>query len=232
MTPYLVLYQRASTLVSIFRGPGGLKIEIPYKYLLRKNTDEHDHPHLHLDIEALVDGDALQDASQGKVYHLSAEMTKKYERSLKNVSREPVSIGKMLDPSTFYFTKRLNHNSHDPDTLLEASVFDFLPEIVTSDYPHRRMADINTWRQFHRVASYLADSFDTGERNILVIAGLTLDHTIKRSTFVPQFGFWMKEGRALQARYYNAPEINSLLNEQKPYSPQKTYLQYAEIEPF
>ncbi len=77
MTPYLVLYQRASTLISIFRGPGGLKIEIPYKYLLRKNTDEHSHPHLHLNIETLVNGDALQDASQGKVYHLSAEMAKK-----------------------------------------------------------------------------------------------------------------------------------------------------------
>lgn len=230
MNPYLELYQRASTLITIFRAPGGLKIEIPYKYLLRKSTDEHEHPHLHLHIERLVEGEALHDASLGKVYHLNAEIAKRYQHVLAKVSVEPVSIGHMLDPSRFHFTKRFNSNGHEPDALLEASVFDFMPDIVTSEYPHRRMADVNTWRQFHRVASYLTDSFDTGERNILVVAGLTLDHTIKRSTFIPQFGFWMKEGRALQARYYNAPEINDLLDKQTIYAPSKTYLQYAEID--
>ena len=75
----------------------------------------------------------------------------------------------------------------------------------------------------------MPDSFDTGDRNILVIAGLTIDHTIKRNTFIPQFGFWMQEGRALQARYFNAPQINELLNKQQVFSPTKTFLQYAEI---
>ena len=229
--PYLELYQRASALVTLFRGPGGLQIEVPYKYLLRKSTDEHEHPHLHLVLDRLVEGEALRDASLGKVYHLHPEIAKRYQYALADVTEDPVSIGKMLDPSTFYFSKRIEKDSRDPDALLEATVFDFLPDIVTSEYPHRRVADINTWRQFHRVASYLSDSFDTGERNILVVAGLTLDHTIKRSTFIPQFGFWMKEGRALQARYYNAPEINALLNEQAVYAPAKTYLQYAEIDP-
>jgi hypothetical protein len=231
MIPYLVLYQRASTLITLFRVPGGLKIEIPYKYLLRKNTDEHDHPHLHLMIDRLVEGEPLRDASQGKVYHLNPELKKRYQHSLASVSSKPVSIGKMLDPLTFNFTKRLNQDDHNPDALLELSVFDFMPEIVTSDYPHRRIADINTWRQFHRLAAYLTDSFDSGERNILVISGLTLDHTIKKSTFIPQFGFLMQQGRALQARYFNAPEVNGLLSEQKVYAPEKTFLQYAEIDP-
>lgn len=230
MTPYLVLYQRAATLVTLFRGPDGLNIEIPYKYLLRKSTDEHEHPHLHLHIERLVEGEALRDASQGKVYRLNAEMAKRYQHALPAVTDQPVSIGKMLDSTTFYFTKQLDRDNHNPDILLERSVFDFMPEVVTSSSPHRRMADINTWRQFHKLAAYLADSFDSGERNIFMLAGLTVDHTIKRNTFIPQFGFWMQEGRAVQARYYNAPEINELLNRQAVYSPSQTFLQYAEID--
>ncbi|MDH3998619.1 MAG: hypothetical protein OET90_07245 [Desulfuromonadales bacterium] len=230
MGPYLTLYRRASTLITLFRGPGGLKIEIPYKYLLRKETDEHEHAHLHLRMDRLVDGEALRDASQGKVYRLNPEMAKHYQHSLEYITTEPVPIGKLLDSSSFFYSKRLDRGSYNPDVLLESSVFDFMPDIVTSDYPHRRLADVNTWRQFHRLAAYLADSFDSGERNIFVVAGLTLDHTIKRNSFIPQFGFWMRQGRALQARYYNAPEINALLNEQTVFAPDKTFLQYAEID--
>jgi len=229
MSPYLILYQRAATLITLFRGPGGLKIEIPYKYLLRKSTDEHDHPHLHLIIDRLVDGEPLRDASQGKVYRLNKEFANRYQHPLQEITKTPVSIDTLLDKSTFYFTKNLNVAMHDPDSLLESSVFDFLPDIVTSPYPHRRMADINTWRQFHRLASYVTDSFDTGERNILIVAGLTIDHTIKRNTFIPQFGFLMQQGRALQARYFSAPELNKLLGEQEVSVPNKTFLEYAEI---
>jgi hypothetical protein len=229
MSPYLTLYQRASTLITLFRGPGGLKVEIPYKYLLRKSTDTHDHPHLHLNIDQLVDGEPLRDASQGKVYRLNKDFTNRYQHSLKEISKTSIPISKLLDPSTFYFTKKLNDAVHDPDCLLESSVFDFMPDIVTSPYPHRRMADINTWRQFHRLASYVTDSFDSSDRNILIIAGLTIDHTIKHNTFIPQFGFWMQQGRALQARYFNAPELNDLLGEQEVIAPNKTFLEYAEI---
>lgn len=228
--PYLELYQRASTLITVKRDADGLKIEIPYKYLLRKSTDEHDHPHLHLVLEKLVTGEPLCDASHGKVYHLHAEIAQRHRQDLAGVGPDPVSFGKLLEPAMFFYTKRLDTTSHDPDNLLERSVFDFMPDIVTSAYPHRRIADVNTWRQFHRLAAYLTDSFDTGERNILLIAGLTLDHTIKRNTFIPQFGFWMREGRALQARYYGAPEINALLNEQPVYMPEITFLQYAGID--
>ena len=229
MTPYVTLYQRAAVLITLFRGPGGLKVEIPYKYLLRKNTDTHAHPHLHLNIERLVDGEPLRDASQGKVYRLNKEFASHYQHELTDITSSPIPIDKLLDPTTFYFTKQLSEASHEPDTLLEVSVFDFMPDIVTSDYPHRRMADINTWRQFHRLAAYLTDSFDTGERNILVVAGRTIDHTIKRNSFIPQFGFLMQQGRALQARYFSAPELNGLLNEQKVFAPDKTFLEYAEI---
>ena len=229
MNPYMILYQRASTLITLLSGPGGLEVEIPYKYLLRKCTDTHDHPHLHLNINQLVDGEPLRDASQGKVYRLNKDFTNRYQQQLQEITKTPVSIGKRLDPTTFYFTKKLDETMHDPDSMLEGSVFDFMPDIVTAPYPHRRMANINTWRQFHRLASYVTDSFESGERNILIIAGLTIDHTIKRNSFIPQFGFWMQQGRALQARYFNAPELNELLKEQAVFSPEQTFLQYAEI---
>ena len=229
LLPYLTLYQRAATLITLFQGPDGLEVEIPYKYLLRKSTDKHPHPHLHLNIERLVDGEPLRDASQGKVYRLNQEFASHYQHELSNITNEPTPIGKLLDPTTFYFTKLLSETSHEPDNLLEFSVFDFMPDIVTSAYPHRRMADVNTWRQFHRLAAYLADSFDSGERNIFVVAGQTIDHSIKHNSFIPQFGFWMQQGRALEARYFNAPELNELLEKQAVFLPQQTFLEYAEI---
>ncbi len=230
MVPYLTLYRRAATLITLFRDPDGLKVEIPYKYLLRKSTDEHLHPHLHLNIERLVDGEPLHDASHGKVYRLNKEFAKHYPHELEVITNDPISIGKLLDPTTFHFTKRLSEASHEPDALLEVSVFDFMPDIVTATYPHRRIADISTWRQFHKLAAYLTDSFDSSDRNILVIAGQTIDHTIKRNTFVPQFGFWMQQGQALQARYFSAPELNELLHKQKVHEPEKTFMEYAEID--
>ena len=59
---------------------GDWYIEVPYKYLLRKSTDEHDHPHLHLRLERLVDGEALRDASLGKVYRLNPELARHNQR--------------------------------------------------------------------------------------------------------------------------------------------------------
>ncbi|MEJ2470785.1 MAG: hypothetical protein P8Y96_06680 [Desulfuromonadales bacterium] len=229
MSPYLALYRRAATLIRLFHEPGGMKIEIPYTYLLRKGTEVHDHPHLHLRIDALVEGEALREASQGKVFHLNPAIAKRYQHVLARITQQPVAIGSCLDASTFYFTKRLDQSVRNSDVLLEASLFDYLPDIVTAEVPHRRMADITTWRQFHKLAAYLTDSFDAGGRNLFVVAGLTLDHSIKRNTFVPQYGFWMQGGDALQARYFNAPEINELL-QQQPIAPlAKTYLEYAEI---
>jgi hypothetical protein len=111
--------------------------------------------------------------------------------------------------------------------MLEVSVFDFMPEVVASPTPHRRLGNINTWRQFHRIASYITDSFDGSNINIFVLAGLTIDHTIRHNTIVPQFGFWMKQGRALEARYFGPREINDLLAEQEIYKPPITFLEYA-----
>jgi len=227
LVPYLTLYRRAAALITVFRGVGGIKIEIPYKYLFRKPPGET--PQIQVLLRQLVDGEAVREAGHGKVYRLSPELAHRHQMALADLGKEARSLGELLDPNCFRFVKRLNKESLDPGSMLEASVFDFLPDIVTARYPHRRLSDVNTWRQFHRLASYLTDSFDTGERNVLVIAGLTLDHSIRRNTFVPQFGFLMAQGKALQARYFGPQEINEHLGEQAVFRPQQSFLEYAGV---
>lgn len=226
LLPYLNLYRRAATLVTVSRQSTQLQIEIPYKYLFRKPAS--DVPRIQLQLSALVGGESLRDGSRGKIYPLNPELAGRHQALLASVGNTPVSIGAGLDRSSFEFCRTLDYTAMDPHTLLEVSIFDFLPDIVTSALPHRRLADVNTWRQFHRIVSYLTDSFDSGDRNIFVIAGLTLDHTIRRNTFVPQFGFLMEQGQALQARYFNPVEIEELLHAQTVYQPKNSFLEYAQ----
>ena len=224
---YLVIYRRAAASIRLFRGVGGLKVEIPYKYLFRHGQSDEARIVLHL--RRLVDGEALRDSSHGKVYRLHPAFVEKNEVVLAGLGAEPQAIGSLLGAEYFVFSRALDPQSQDIKAMLEVTVFDFLPDIVTSERPHRRLADINTWRQFHRLASYLTDSFDSGERNILAIAGLTLDHSVKRNTFVPQFGFLLPHGRAAEAEYYGPAEINDLLLQQEVRLPQKSFFEYAEV---
>ncbi len=227
LEPYLVLYRRAAALIHLFRGVGGIKIEIPYKYLFRQAPGKA--PLIDLLLDQLVDGEAVRESNRGKVYRLSPAFAARHQLALADLGKEPRPIGELFDADCFRFIKRLDRESLAPEALLEVSVFDFFTDIVTSRYPHRRLADIHTWREFHRLASYLTDSFDSGERNILMIAGLTLDHSIRRNTFVPQFGFLLEQGQALQASYFGPQEVNELLMAQPGYRPDLTFLEYAGV---
>lgn len=229
MTEYLNLYRRASNLITLFRGVGGFKVEIPYIYLFRKPPGES--ARLHLRLGRLVDGEPVRDGSHGKVYRLHPGFVERHRQTLNELTAEARPIGELLDPEAFTFSKRLDKESFDPLKMLENSVFDFLPDIVTSPHPHRRLADVNTWRQFHRLIYYLTDSLDLSGRNVLVLAGLTLDHSIRRNTFVPQSGFLLLKGNVQGARYFGPPEINALLAEQPVYRPRVTFLEYAGVEP-
>jgi len=225
---YLQLYRRASSLLTLFREGGEARIEIPYKYLFSKPPS--DSARLHLQQHKLVEGEALRDSSHGKVYRLHPAFAVRHPQAIDALDKVPRPIESLLGQETFRFSKRLNKESFDPLTMLEVSIFEFLPDIVTSSRPHRRLSDVNTWRQFHRLASYLTDTFDGGERNILVIAGLTLDHSIRRNTFIPQFGFWMEQGRALQARYFGPPEVGTLLAGHPVFRPERSFLEYAGVQ--
>lgn len=225
MDEYLRVYRRASQLIKICRGDGGFNIEVPYKYLFEKPVS--DTVKIVINLNGLIDGSSIGEGTLGKIYRLNAELIEKYPDFIETLLETPQPIGVLLTPELFSFRKILDHESHEPKTMLEVSVFDFLPEIVAADFPHKRLCNINTWRQFHQIASFVTDNFDGVDVNIFVLAGLTIDHTIRHNSFIPQFGFWMERGLALEARYFGPEEINNLLAKQQVYKPPVTFLEYA-----
>ncbi len=222
---YLKVYRRATQLIKVFRDGDIIKIEVPYKYLFEKPID--DAVRIVINLNNLVEGSSTGEGTLGKIYRAHPKITIPNPELLTLIQKNPQPIGSLLTPELFSFRKKLDHESHEPKTMLEVSVFDFLPEIVASSFPHRRLCNINTWRQFHRIASFITDGFDGSDINIFVLAGLTIDHTICHNTFIPQFGFWMKHGRALEARYFGPKEIYGLLAEQQIFQPPITFLEYA-----
>lgn len=223
LSDYLQVYRRATQLIKVFRSNQLVKIEIPYKYLFEKPVGETVRILIHR--EKLIIGEALGEGTLGKIYQAHPDIIT--PELLDLIKKTPQPIGKLLRSELFSFRKKLDFDSHEPQTMLEASFFDFIPEIVAAEHPHRRLGNINTWRQFHRIASYITDSFDGSDINVFVLAGLTIDHTIRHNTVIPQFGFWMQHGQALEARYFGPKEINQLLEGQGIYQPPITFLEYA-----
>ncbi|SHJ19476.1 hypothetical protein SAMN02745165_01768 [Malonomonas rubra DSM 5091] len=222
---YLSVYRRATQLIKISSLNQQKRIEIPYKYLFKKPISEQ--VRIQLDLGSLTEGDALGEGTLGKIYRLHPAIIAANQRAMQNLTETPEPIGNMLSSTCFSFRKRLDHDSHEPQSMIEASIYDFMPDIVTSQLPHRRLCNINTWRQFHQLASFITDEFEGQGRNIFVLAGLTVDQSIRHNTFIPQFGFWMENGNALEAKYYGPDEINRLLSEQPVYKPPVTFLEYA-----
>ncbi len=224
---YLESYRRAASLIRVGREGGRLLVEVPYQYLFR--TPPSGRVQLRLRLRRLVEGEVLRESNHGKVYALDSAFALRHQGVLSGRGEGLASLGEMLSADLFHFVKRLAAEPADPADLLEASLFDFLPGIVCSKRPHRRMADVNTWRQFHRLAGYLAEAFDGEDRNVLVVAGLTVDHSIRSNAIVPQFGFLLTAGRSLEADYFGAPEVNELLGRQEIFRPEKSFLEYAGV---
>lgn len=224
---YLEVYQRASFFIQLFRKDGKLRIEIPYKYLFRKPAGAS--ARIQINLARLTVGEPLYDSNLGKVYQLHPGLAAQNAAALVSVSSEPSAIGTLLGPGLFSFSKALNPESLDPRTMLEVGIFDFWSDIVTSPNPHRRLANVNTWRQFHRLAAYLTDAFTGKNRNVLVIAGLTLDHSIRRNTVIPQFGWLMERESSQQGSYLDPLAVTELLSAQSVFRPPKSYLEYAGV---
>lgn len=224
---YLEVYQRAALFIRLRRDPEGLRIEIPYKYLFRKPAGAS--ARIQINLARLTVGEPLYDSSLGKVYQLHPGLAMQHAAVLTAVTSESIPIGALLGPGLFSFSKSLNPESLDPRTMLEVGIFDFWSDIVTSPNPHRRLANVNTWRQFHRLAAYLTDAFSGKNRNVLVVAGLTLDHSIRRNTIIPQFGWLMGRESSGQGEYLDPLMVTELLAAQTPFHPPKSYLEYAGV---
>jgi len=253
---YLQTYIRATQLIKVFRDDEIVKIEIPYMYLFPESHEDRvtiqlklecliegnvlaeipymylfpesheDRVTIQLKLECLIEGNVLAEGTHGKLFRLHPKMVEEHSEfaTRQNI---PQPIGRSLTSETFTFNKMQIQDSLKPQDRLEVSLFDFLPEIVTSSRPHKRLCDVNTWKQFHRVTAQLTDSSDTEDRNIFVLAGLTVDQTIQHSSFVPQFGFLMEKGSSCKSTYLCPAEINELLSSQDVYRPPVTFLEYA-----
>ena len=224
---YLQLYRRASMLIRLFREGSSQRIEIPYKYLFAPRAAKH--PQLKLHLERLVEGNALRDSGRGKVYRLSSEFATQHQFIVRQLDAEGRAIHDLLDSDHFTFVQKIDYDSQEIGDLITASVFGFMSEIVTAAHPHRRLANIHTWRQFHCLTNYLTDNFDLGKRNVFVVAGLTIDHSVRLNSIVPQFGFVLEGGQILEAEYFGPQEINALLNDFQPELPEYSFMQYAGV---
>ncbi|NJC87187.1 MAG: hypothetical protein FIB02_01440, partial [Desulfuromonas sp.] len=118
---YRQVYRRAAQLISVKRGDTGILIEIPYKYLFRKPAGDTARIQIHL--EHLVDGNALQEGSLGKVYRLHPDVSNRYPQAIDALGTAPQPIGELLDAQSFSFIKKVNHESMEPRHMLESSVF-------------------------------------------------------------------------------------------------------------
>lgn len=226
ITDYLEQYKRAQNMIKIMKKDGKFFIVLPYKYLHKQQAIGHTE--LMVNFEALISGEALEESSHGKVFPLTEKFVSLHKTGLEALPEHISPIGKLLTKDTFRFIGIQEEHPLNFGSILNASLFEFMPEIVASDNPHRRIADINTWREFHKIASYLTDNFLGQGRNILLIAGLTIDHSTKKNTFVPQFGFSISKDDSSEVNYYNPIEVNSLLDSLDIYRPEKTYMEYAE----
>lgn len=224
---YLHLYRRASSLIRLFSEGSNLRIEIPYKYLFAPRAKNL--PQLKLHLERLVAGSAVRDSGRGKVYRLNSEFANQHQFVVRQLDADGRSINDLLESDHFTFVQKIDYDSHDAGDLITASAFGFMSEIVTAARPHLRLANIHTWRQFHRLVNHLTDHFHLAERNIFVVAGLTIDHSVRLNTLVPQFGFLLEGGQVLQAEYFGPNEINQLLGDCQPELPQNSFMQYAGV---
>ena len=222
---YMEVYKRATQRIKVFRDVDSVKIEIPYMYLFHE--PQGDRVTIDIKLDRLVEGKSLSETARGKLYQLHPEMLKKHSNLFAIKPEISLPIGSILVPDSFSFSKNLDHDSLKPKDVLEVSLFDFMPEVVSSSKPHKRLCDLNTWKQFHRITSNLTDNFDVEKRNVFVLAGLTIDHTVQHNSFVPQFGFLMEKGRSRKPLYLASHEIHDLISKQKTYQPTVTFLEYA-----
>lgn len=225
---YLNLYKRAQTLIKIIRKDNEYHIEIPYRYLHQHDVTQG--PELKIILDTIIDGEAIADSVQGKVFKMAPTFTNENAEELSHLPEGSSQIQTLLKKNTFIFEESLTENINDNiEVALKHSLLPYMSGIVTCKYPHRRIADLNTWREFHKITSHLTDSFLGTNRNIFLVAGLTADYTIKKNMYIPQFGFHINRNNPNEVNYYNPVEINELLRNVPVYTPEKSFLEYAEV---
>lgn len=97
------------------------------------------------------------------------------------------SIGALLSADYFFF--REDFHETDDFILLERNLIEFMPDIVSANYPALRAAKTNIQLEFARVVESIRRSVDYEGRNLLYIAGLNID--ISENENLPQMNYFV-----------------------------------------
>lgn len=133
-----------------------------------------------LKLSNIVDEDAqgairpITSASTTQSYEVSAD----FKQGLDDAGYEwkggeGENIGKWLTADLFYFKKDFHET--DDSSRLEKNLLEFMPGIVSAQYPSLRAAKTNIQLEFSRVVESIRREEEYMGRNLLYIAGLNID---------------------------------------------------------
>ncbi len=179
ITPYLEQYDFARERIFLHRDDSGRHL------ITVKNSfiDFASHPvktGLVLRLEKIVPPDAdgrivpVAALSTSQTFALTEEFRQRIDATgyiWKGGDGE--SINERLTADLFFF--REDFREDDPTILLERSLAEFMPVIVTSRYPSLQAAKITIQIEFSRVVESLRRGTEYDGKNLLYIAGLNID---------------------------------------------------------
>lgn len=138
-------------------------------------------------------------------------------------------IGDHLTEDLFFF--REDFHETDESILLERSIIDFMPRIVTSRNPLLRAAKVNIQNEFARAVESIRRGREYAGKNLLYIAGLNIDiseygESPPNTYFVPWAAhIQLREGQNADFRYpVEQQGLFDLLMAQSPRNPDETNL--------
>ncbi|MCD6533848.1 MAG: hypothetical protein J7L25_07200, partial [Deltaproteobacteria bacterium] len=179
ITPYLEQYRFAQERIFLHRDEFG-------KHLITvKNSfvDFASHPvknGLVLLLENIVEVDTtgritpVAALSTSQTYEVSEEFRKRIDATgYAWKGGEGVSIGEYLYDDIFYF--REDFHEVDESLLLESSLIEFMPTIVTARNPSLRAAKITIQLEFARTVESIRRGSEYAGKNLLYVSGLNID---------------------------------------------------------
>ncbi len=179
ITPYVDRYRFARDRIFLRRDEEG------HYLITAKNTfiDFGSHPvdqGLVLKLSNIVEQDEqriirpFSQASTTQTYEVSPAFKKRLdEQGYEWKSGEGERIGKLLTADLFFFKDQFHEI--DDSLALERSLIEFMPDIVSAEYPSLRAAQANVQLEFSRVVQSIRRGNDYTGRSLLYIGGLNID---------------------------------------------------------
>ena len=179
IAPYLERYSFARDRIFLSRDENG-------RFLITtKNSfvDFGSHPVKHglvLKLSNIIDQDSLgiirpiSAASATQTYEVSSEFKKRLDaKGYEWTYGMGKSIGSLLTSDLFFFKEKFHQT--DDSILLESNLIEFMPDIVSAQYPSLRVAKTSIQLEFARVVESIRRCEEYKGKNLLYISGLNID---------------------------------------------------------